>query len=45
MGRFVSGLAFLLVLDLGACRSRVANQMPQHSQRPSASDWSLSVTF
>jgi len=28
MGRFVSGLAFLLVLDLGACRSRVAKPMP-----------------
>ena len=28
MGRLVSGLAFLLVLGLGACRSRVAKPAP-----------------
>jgi poly-gamma-glutamate synthesis protein (capsule biosynthesis protein) len=28
MGRFSSGLAFLLVLSLGACRSRVAKPVP-----------------
>ena len=28
MGRFSSGLAFLLMLSLGACRSRVAKPVP-----------------